>query len=344
MAATNIERSDTMNVRRSGSGSRALLYLCVIMLLAGWIPPAPGVAAQNAPDPNAAGGDITDRFAFVWDSVEVSAQVFNPSYTGRRDLYECGRSLTVVGKVHVLDANDLVGMQVVDPDVLQAVDRDGNDLAWAPLPWRPFRQYQELKYEWPVPRDPYGPPRPVLQPYDVSVAFCVDASQELSPSLSLFQWSAQTVYAEDVIEVDVPFGGTDDWLEVAPGIQIQVTKATVECCDYTYWTEVKHPGGVVRAFGDLFSPTEPIADYLVVRTLLLDADGDAIRATEDDRVSPAIWSERIESTSWDTAKCGGWLLTFITEAEIASIRHVIVVHPYEVSIPFTVHDLPLPGL
>jgi hypothetical protein len=100
----------------------------------------------------------------------------------------------------------------------------------------------------------------------------------------------------------------------------------------------------VRAFDDLFSPTEPIADYLIVRTLLLDADGNPIGATEDDRIASNIWSERVESTSWDTAKCGGWLLTFITEAEIVSIRHVIVVHPYEVSVPFTVHDLPLAGL
>ncbi len=205
-----------MNVRKRGSGNRSLLRVGIMVLFASCALGMPAVAGQDVQEPNDAERDIASRFAFVWDSVKVSAQVFNPSYTGQRDAYECGGSVTVVGKVHILDANDLVGMQVVDPDVLQVVDRDGNDVAWAPLPSRPLRQYQELKYEWPVPRDPYGPPRPVLQPYDVAVAFCVDASQELPPSLSLFQWSAQAVYAEDVIEVDVPFGRTDDWLEVAP--------------------------------------------------------------------------------------------------------------------------------
>lgn len=301
-------------------------------------------AGQDPTAPHRFASQISDRFAFVWDSVEVSAQVFSPSYTGPRNLHECARSLTVVGEVHVLDSNDLVGMQVVDPDVLQAVDSDGNDVSWAPLPSRPLRQYQQLKYEWPDPRDPSEPLRPVLQPYDVSVSFCLDPTQELPSALSLFQWSAQAVYAEEVIEVDVPFAKTDDWLQVAPGVQIKVTKATIECCDYTYWTEVKHPDGIVRAFDGRFSPAEPIADYLVVRTLLLDADGNPIRATQDDRVTRAIWSQRFESTSWNTAKCAGWLLTFTTEAEVASIRHIIVVRPCEVEIPFTSTNLPCPSL
>ncbi|MHC4518575.1 MAG: hypothetical protein ACYTAS_08310 [Planctomycetota bacterium] len=313
-----------------------------VALLIGGAICTPGVTGESAGDPNEAGWDVTDRFAFVWDSVEVSSQVFNPSYTGRRDLYECDRTLAVAGKIHILDANDLVGMQVSDPNVLEVVDGDGNNVRWAPLPVRPIRQYQALKYEWPIPRNPFATPEPVLQPYDVSVSFCVDLSQELGPSLSLFQWCAYAVYAEDVIEVDVPFEASDDWIEAAPGLQIRVTKATVECCDYTYWTEVRHGGGTVQAFDARLSPAEPIADYLVMRTLPLDAQGQPVSAAEDDRVSPAIWSERVDSTSWGTAKCGGWLLVLITQAEIKSIRHVIVVHPAEVKVPFTLTDLPLP--
>lgn len=328
-----------MIVRRDAT---CLQRIGMFLVLVGTALVTPCAARQETGDPNEAKWDVAERFASVWDSVEVSAQVFNPSYMGPRDLYECGRSITVVGKVHVLDVNDLVGMQVVDPDVLQVVDSDGNDVAWAPLPWRPVRQYQELRYEWPVPRNPFEAPKPVLQPYDVTVSFCVDPDQRPISALSLFHWCAYAVYAEDVIEVDVPFEASDDWLEVAPGIQITVTKATVECCDYAYWTEVRHTGGIVRAFDDPVSSTEPMADYLVVRTLLLDSEGTPVRATEDDRVSPAVWSERVESTSLNTAKCGGWLLTFATEAEIASVRHVIVVHPYEVRVPFVVRDLPLP--
>ena len=316
----------------------------MLFLLAGFAFGTPAAVGQDAGDPNAIGWNVEDRFAFVWDSVEVSTQVFNPSYTGQRDLYECGRSITVVGKVHVLDANDLVGMQVVDPDILQVVDSDGNSVAWTPLPWDPLRQYQELKYEYPMSRDTFGMPQAVLQPYDVLISFCVDPNQKAIRALSLFEWCAYAVYAEDVIEVDVPFEASDDWVKAAPGLQIRVTKATIECCDYTYWTEVKHPGGTVRAFDDPSSPAEPIADYLVVRTLLLDADGNPIRATEDNRVSSAVWSECVENTLLNTVKCGGWLLTFAAETEIASIRHVIVVHPYEVRVPFAVRDLPVPAM
>jgi len=329
-----------MNLQRRWSYVRCLG--AVALLISGAIC-TPGVTGESAGDPNEAGRDVTDRFAFVWDSVEVSSQVFNPSYTGREDLYECGRrTLTVAGKIHVLDANDLVGMQVGDPNVLQVVDGDDNGLAWVPLPVRPIRHYQELKYVWAVPQNPSATPEPVLQPYDVRVSFCVDLSQDLPASLSLFQWCAHAVYAEDVIEVDVPFEASDDWLEAAPSLQIRVTKATVECCDYTYWTEVRHAGGTVQAFDARLSPAEPIADYLVMRTLLLDAEGQPISTTEDDRVSPAVWSERVDSTSWGTAKCGGSLLAFITQAEIESIRHVIVAHPAEVKVPFTLTDLPLP--
>jgi len=120
-------------------------------------------------------------------------------------------------------------------------------------------------------------------------------------------------------------------------------KSTVECCDYAYWTEVKHAGGIVQALDARLSPSEPIADYLVIGTLLLDAEGNPIRATEDDLVSPAIWFEHVDSTSWNTAQCGGWLLTFITQAEATSIRHIIVVHPHEVQVPFVLTDLPLPS-
>ncbi|MDY0357765.1 MAG: hypothetical protein RBR19_17925 [Sedimentisphaerales bacterium] len=318
-----------------------LQWIGVLLVVIG---PA-SAARRNAGHGGEAGWDVSERFAFVWDSVEVSAQLFSPTYAGHRDLDECQRKCTVIGKIHVLDANDLVGMQVVDPDVLHVVDDVGKELAWSPLLLRPLRQYQKLDYSWAVTRDsPLGARvEPVLQPYHVSVAFCIDRDQKLPSSLSLFEWCAFAVYAEAIIEVDVPFEASDDWLEAAPGLQIRVTKAMVECCDYTYWTEVKHPGGIVRAFDDRTHPTEPIADYLVMRTLLLDAEGKPVEATEDDRVSPAIWSEHVYSTPLDTAKCGGWLLTFVTQAEIASIRHVIVVHPYEVRVPFAVHDLPLPG-
>ena len=160
--------------------------------------------------------------------------------------------------------------------------------------------------------------------------------------MSLFQWCAYAVYAEDVIEVDVPYEASDDWLAAAPGLQIQVTKATEECCDYTYWTEVRHVGGTVRAFDARLSPAEEIADYLVMETLLLDAEGNPVGPYDDDLVSPAVWSELVDSTSWGTAKCGGRLLAFMTQAEIKSIRHVIVVRPDEVKVPFTLTDLPLP--
>jgi hypothetical protein len=85
-----------------------------------------------------------------------------------------------------------------------------------------------------------------------------------------------------------------------------------------------------------------VADYLVIGTLLLDAEGNPIRE-RDDRISPAIWSDHVESTLLGTARCGGWLNTFfVTQTEVASIRHIIVVHPYEVKVPFVLTDLPLP--
>jgi hypothetical protein len=117
----------------------------------------------------------------------------------------------------------------------------------------------------------------------------------------------------------------------------------VECCNYTFWTEVRHAGGTVQAFDALLSPTEPIADYLVMETSLLDAEGQPISATEDDRVSPAIWSEHVDSTLWNTAKCGGRLNVFFSQAEITAIRHVIVVHPRELKVPFALTDLLLPS-
>lgn len=50
---------------------RGVRWLGIAALLMGGAICTPGVAGGDAGDPNEAGWDVADRFAFVWDSVEV---------------------------------------------------------------------------------------------------------------------------------------------------------------------------------------------------------------------------------------------------------------------------------
>jgi len=352
--------------------------LAVVVVGAAFCPSA--AAEQPAGEPNEIRWDLAERFEFVWESVEASARIIRhrePAATpddiiGQRlgepvsPVGECvaisgevikplvsedansptrERSISVLGKIHILDANDLVGMDVSDPCVFQVVDGDGNDVYWQPSFSYHTRQYQELDYISGTTVDlQTGALVPVrrLQPYDASVSFCLDPNQPHVTSLSSLEWYVYALYAEDLITLEVPFEVSTEWVDVSSGFQIRVEKAGLECDSYVYRTEVRQKSGVVQGLNDTLGFGETVADYLVVETRLLDADGELLPRNIPDPDEP-FWSDWVRGTVVGTASCQGEL-TCPACTNVASIRHVIAVHPSETKIPFVLTHISVPTL
>ena len=343
----------------------------------------PAVSGEPAGDPNEIRWDLAKRFEFVWESVEASARIIRPKVsTGNPDeiwrpwpdsfpsfwvpleisagttqplAWEDAnsprreRSISVLGEIHILDTNDLVGMHVSDPCVFQIVDSDSKDVRWEPRLSYDTRQYQEPRYISGLSADRQtGTPIPVrqLQPYDASVSFCLDPNQPQVSSLSSLEWYVHALYVEDVIILDIPFEASAQWLDVSSGFQIRVWKAGVwkaesePCSHVEYSTEVRHDSGAVQGLNDRLGFGETVADYLLVKTRLLDAQGEVLPAGRED-IHPLFWSDWAEGTPLGTANCGG-ILACAAPAEVATIRHIIAVHPSEAKIPFVLTDISVP--
>ena len=358
------------------------MSLAVFLVATAFLMPA--VVGEPAEDPNEIRWDLAERSEFVWESVEASAKIIKPKkstanpdeiWRSWRDSFPSfwepvetsagvaqplawedansprrERSISVLGEIHILDTNDLVGMHVSDPCVFQVVDSDGKNVRWEPRLSYHTRQYQEPRYISALSVDlQTGTPMPVwqLQPYDASVSFSLDPNQPQVFSLSSLECYVHALYAEDVIALDIPFEASAQWLDVSSGFQIRVWKAGVwkaesEPCSYVeYSTGVRHDSGAVQGLNDRLGFGETVADYLVVKTRLLDAQGEVLPAGRED-IHPLFWSDWAEGTPLGTANCGG-ILACAVPAEVASIRHVIAVHPSEAKIPFVLTDISVPS-
>ncbi len=294
--------------------------------------------AERQYDPNELRWDLVDAFKVAWDSVELSARACNPV---RETLNSASvpRALTISATLDILDANDLVAVCVDAPVVVAAHDANGHDVALG-LATSNTRLYDELRRA--------VLPQGYVYPFTFSIQVPFVDAQVLPPKLSSIQGYIYAMYAEDVIEADIPLEQTavecvappfyepaTGWINVAPDLQIRVLDAYV-CGDYyEYDTEVRSLTGVV---GSLRVPTHVgigdwVGDYVVVKAQLTGRYGTAVS------YEPGIG---MSMCTRNAAGCSG---TWGTKgARFEKIRHTIAIHPVEVKIPFELIDIPVPSV
>lgn len=241
-------------IRRSRAVWSGLVWMS-LMLLAG----AGGRSYANGPteqDANDLRWDPAGRFAFTWDSIELSSKAMNPDTAEGAGPSVPTRTLDISVKLDILDANNLMALHVAEPEALQLVDEAGAPVRWVPQEPPRRRFYERFKpgYRWTDPRD-Y-----ILEegPWGLTVHVELDPNQPLPSLLSAVRGHVYAMYAEDVIEVDVPFAQTastiivarievfdpnSGWMDVGHDLQIRVLSASMPCNHVGYHTEVRATSG-----------------------------------------------------------------------------------------------------
>jgi len=282
----------------------------------------------------------------------VSSEVTNAGHKLARDRNRLERKLTFSLDLKILDSSNLVGLDVNHPVILTAVDGDSTDIRWLPRSY-PVREYRVAKG--------FGGWGSVQLPRAV-VQLILAPSQAIPASVAELTGYFHALYAEKVIEVDIPFEPNHPWIDAAPNLRIAVaentpprpgplelrtfipsgsshrfTVPTAPVALYEYYTLVQSTTGqAVLGLEDrwIMAVSWSLGDYVVIGTRLYDSQTNELAFPEEH-----VWSDPFGKGG---AVCFGKLEQ--RENGYDTIRHLIAVHPVEVKIPFVLTDIPIPGL
>jgi hypothetical protein len=304
--------------------------------------------------------DLAQAFTFDWESAQLWSKV-----TKGASLDTVACTLIVSVKVGFLDANLPAGLVTIDtasPTVCEVFEESGNPVSQQTSQPSSDRRY-ELDWDYYEGRAYL---LDELQPFDVTVPLAGDSGQPLPGSISLLKGYIYALYAEDAIEVDVPFDPNAGCVEpeaapdlmvcvdpkmppcpgpltytrvTVPGLQSPVTRLATPVPLYKYTTYVKSKTGspIVSVHDPLYRRNLlPVGDYAVVRTELIEPDRRYIHVIR-------VQSVRSDPHGRQGARCDGQIEASSWET-YDTIRHVIAIHPIEVKIPFVLRNIPVPSV
>lgn len=322
--------------------------------------PAPEPASAQA---RAATGDVGDlrwdlaeAFGFEWKSTEVSAKITDgtdpntPLYTA-----------TVVVRPFVLDSKGLVALDLESPGVCEVLDQNGDALGFEPMQSDQSRRYdfQHLSWEGKI----WNSLR-FEQVISVKIRLSSTPVPPSICSIGHIEGYIYAVYADDIVEIDIPFDPNAGWneFEPVPDLIFRIDSTTPPCpgplrsvgiptsnprlprrrpvtpvplYKYQSWVKSKTREPIMALYDlggwyqrDLY----PLSKYAVVRTELFDSKNTR---------SYRLFTQWIESDpSGDVgAACYGQKEQDYSDA-YDSVRHIIAINPVEVKIPFVLSTRP----
>jgi len=314
-----------------------------------------GDAVPVSSDPNRVRWDLADRFRVVCDSTALSSRAAILTKDGRLDYGATERTISISVKLDILDAEKLVGVDVVNLGILAVQDENGQSVLYSKSLYGSQRQYQEVREGYVLEG---SIPVKHLMPSGFSLLIRLDPNQTVPRSLSRVEAYIYALYAEGKIQADIPFGPPRDWVDAAPGLRIVVTKDTppppgpIEleargssspsfyaspAAIYKFWTCVQSTTGrPVLGLEDTWLSSIPwsLGDYIVVKTSLYDHVRDRSTTLKEQRVMSDPWGD-------NGAICWGWAEQDYNAYD--TIRHTIAVHPMEVEVPFVLASIPIPA-
>lgn len=304
-------------------------------------------------DANTVHWNLREKFDVVCRSVMFSSETSNKGQKLTRDGNRLERKLTFSLDLNILDANDLVGLDVNHPVVLEIVDGDRAKIRWVPSRSYPVREYEEVRR---------AGGRTTRQPSGVVVEVILAPSQAVPPSVAELTGYFYALYAEKVIEVDVPYDPNHPWIDAAQDLRIGVTEdtpprpspiefrtftpsgsshrltvPTAPVALYKYYTLVQSTTGqAVVGLVDRWDMaiSWSLGDYVVIGTRLYDSQNDSL----------AIPDQHVMSDPFGKRGAVCWGIEEQDRYDYDTIRHLIAVHPVEVKVPFVLTDIPIPGL
>ncbi len=279
-------------------------------------PSVPPAAASG--EPNDLRWDLTGWFQVAPVSVTLSSRTVLPT-AGEKPSGAIGeRTLSISTKLDILNTNGLVGLDIIDLGIVSVRDEDGKDIRCLSSQYQYLRQYQQVK--WGYAGDPI---RDTLLPSGFTPVLRLDPNQPTPPSLSRIEAYLYALYADDKIQVDVPFGPPRDWVDAAPGLQIIVAPDTPPppgpiqlsprgssapsayaspLAIYEIWTCVQSTAGrPVVGLEDPWPLAVPwsLGDYVVVEVSLYDH----VKGYGMFLNNQSVWSD---PWGYNGAICSGW--------------------------------------
>ena len=318
-------------------GTLLVAFVCICLLPA-------ALWAQE--DPNAP-WDPNTHLAASPRICALSAEYYTPEY-GDGSWIAFDRQIKLSGKIAVTDPNGLIGLSMYPTDIrawdaigtpLDPVSDEENTPIYVPLEYAATIWLPEMT--WTV--DPV--------PYDFSLDLRLDADGAFPASLSRVEWSMNVLLSDRFENVDLPFAPTDDWVEIAPGLEVRIEETTVtdgryECRMQTRLdpNRVVHPdyrprtSATRRDEGYRWSD-QTAPEAVVIAIEVLDAEGTSVHYQGSGTVGSRMISlsaddptviTRLEIGNCDT--CG----------QAALLSHTIAYAPYEQKVRLTMEDVTLP--
>jgi hypothetical protein len=296
-----------------------------------------GLTLQAAADPNQT-WDPAAHLTGNWSSVSTTARIDRNSTTSNW-------SASVAGSYAITDTTGLLGL-TQSPTQVVATDQKGQVVYSMPVPKQLSRFYLPLQY---IKMYSGGQWVSQLQPYNFSVTLPVDPNVGCPFLLSRLEWSTYALVTDTIKNVDVPFKASTAWVDVAPNVQIQVTKADVTGSSFQYSLNVKYSyskvsflsGGATLLVGDQKPPA-----VMVTKMDVLDAQGKSIQDQASGGYSFTSGGSSSSSSSSSDNTTGTYSGTGNCNVcgAAATIRFVVALNSYEKEIRFLLQNVPIPGL
>ncbi len=294
----------------------------------------------------------------AWDTVELSVKVSTPRDEPAADSNV--PVLTISGLVDIVDTNNLATIDISSVGIWEVLDENGQVLGVPTTEASYLRAYEEYDWDW----DKMGVssmPQKWL-PFTITFELSPDPNGALPSSISSVGGYIYALFADTILNVDVPFDPNFGCLDVeeSPDLVICVSPGTFppdppEFGDprrpptlYEYHTVVKSKTGtqILGVRGPGCHRSMNYVDYAVIRTSLFDSQGnfEAIFRTQSVSAGGVRVGGRCgPAQNPKYAYCSGTAGQAYDD-HWDMIRHVVVCQPVEVKIPFVLSNIPVPSV
>ncbi|MBN1505307.1 MAG: hypothetical protein JW955_00590 [Sedimentisphaerales bacterium] len=325
---------------RTSDLNRMAMYVCALAMI---------VCAICGNQIMLAAGDADDvwdpatHFAPHWTSVSLTTRVDAPSDaaagTGVPLDSQYSRTLSIQTEADIIDSNGLVALTPTVTNLL-ITDENGLEIPTGDIRESLLRMYQTVR----VNPARAGRLASVL-PYSFGVSVPMDANAVWPQLISRMEWSAYALLAHAEEVIDVPFRVTQDWIPLAPGLEILVTQARTEDNKYEYIIRSRYDPNQVAYLSEglvFIHKEQQLADRMVIETQILNTEGYPVGGTAGSSghytASPGsgLDGQKTYTVSGNgTCSDCGTATTF---------RYRFAVAPYQQEVRFVLEDVPVPLL